>query len=68
MTGNTNDAGERRRAQWRAASKKRRDARRAAGLPSERGPSGGTATNAERQQRFRERQKTVDCSVDGGEE
>lgn len=52
-----NDKIERRRAQWRAASKKRRQERADAGLPLESGPSGGATTNAERQRRWRERQK-----------
>jgi hypothetical protein len=47
-------------AQYRAASAKRRAARKAAGLPSESGPSGPggrDTTAAERMRRLRERRK-----------
>ena len=56
-------ADDRRRAQWRAASAKRRADRKAAGLPSESGPpgkdrpSGGQATAAERTRRWRNKKK-----------
>jgi hypothetical protein len=41
-------------AQWREASRKRREARKLAGLPSE---SGGQATRAERMRRSRARKR-----------
>lgn len=57
MTEDQQDPGDRRREQWRAASARRRAKRKVEGLPPESGPSGGAATNAERQRRYRERQK-----------
>ena len=56
MTDHKND--EHRRAQYRSATKKRRDAREAAGLPRRTpGPGGPDKTAAERQKRYRERKK-----------
>lgn len=53
---------EHRKEQFRIASAKRRAARKAAGLPSESGPSGksgGQSTAAERSRRYRERKKAA---------
>ena len=49
---------EHRKAQFRAATKKRRDTREAAGLPRRTpGPGGPDTTAAERQKRYRDRKK-----------